>query len=58
MSLGLAAVGTVLFDRVGTRHGAGAFVGATSDALLVALGLLVLAWIAAWSVPKHARNPA
>ena len=58
MSLGLAAVGTVLFDRVGTRHGAGMFVGATSDALLVAVGLLVLAWIATWWVPKHARNPA
>ncbi len=58
MSLGLAAVGTVLFDEVGGRHGAGLFVGATSDALLVAVALLVLAWIATWWVPKHARTPA
>jgi len=58
MSLGLAAVGTVLFDEVGGRHGAGLFVGATSDALVVAVALLVLAWIATWWVPKHARVPA
>ncbi len=58
MSLGLAAVGTVLFDEVGGRHGAGAFVGATADALLVAIGLLMLAWIAIWWVPKHARPHA
>jgi MFS family permease len=55
MSIGLAAVGTVLFDEVGGLHGPGAFVGATSDALLVAIGLLALAWIATWWVPKHAR---
>jgi MFS family permease len=58
MSLGLAAVGTVLFDEVGALHGPGAFVSATADALLVAIGLLVLAWIATWWVPKHARPHA
>ena len=58
MSLGLAAVGTVLFDEVGGHHGAAPFVGATSDALIVAVGLLLLAWIATWWVPKHARTPA
>jgi MFS family permease len=56
MSIGLAAVGTVLFDQVGALHGPGAFVGATADALIVAIGLLVLAWIATWWVPKHARQ--
>jgi hypothetical protein len=58
MSLGLAAAGTVLFDEVGGLHGPGAFVGASADALLVAVGLLVLAWIATWWVPKHARPQA
>jgi MFS family permease len=55
MSLGLAAVGTVLFDEVGGLRAVGAFVSATADALLVAIGLLILAWIATWWVPKHAR---
>ena len=58
MSLGLAAVGTVLFDEVGGLHGAGAFAAAAADSLLVAIGLLVLAWIATWWVPKHARPHA
>ena len=58
MSLGLAAVGTVLFDRVGGSHGPAVFVGATADSLLVAVGLLVAAWIATWWVPKHARPHA
>ena len=58
MSLGLAGVGTVLFDQVGGGHGAGAFVGAAADGLLVAVALLGLAWVAAWWVPKHARTPA
>lgn len=55
MSLGLAAVGTVLFDKLGRGHGPGPFVGAGAAALLVAIGLLLLAWIATWWVPKHAR---
>jgi len=55
MSLGLAAVGTVLFDQVGAAQGPAPFVSATADALLVAIGLLVLAWIATWWIPKHAR---
>ena len=32
MSLGIAVVGTVLFDAVGTGHGAAAFVGAANHA--------------------------
>jgi predicted MFS family arabinose efflux permease len=58
MSLGLAAVGTIMFDELGGMHGPGAFVSAAADALLVAIGLLVLAWIATWWVPKHARPQA
>ena len=39
MSIGIAVVGTVLFDRLGTGHGPAAFVGAPNG-LLVAVGLL------------------
>ena len=58
MSLGLAGVGTVLFDKLGGGHGPAAFVSAASTSLLVAIGLLVLGWIATWWVPKHARPQA
>ncbi|HTU30990.1 MAG TPA: MFS transporter, partial [Solirubrobacteraceae bacterium] len=40
MSIGIAAVGTVLFDRVGTAHGPAAFVGASDHALLVAVAFV------------------
>ncbi len=56
MSLGIAAVGTVLFDRVGLAHGPAAFVGATASALLVAVGLLGTAWVATWWVPKGGNH--
>lgn len=55
LSLGIAAVGTVLFDRLGDGHGAAAFVSAASRSLLVAIGLLIAAGIAVCWVPKHAR---
>jgi EmrB/QacA subfamily drug resistance transporter len=55
MSLGIAIVGSVLFDQAGSRHGAGVFVHATSDSLFVVVGLLAAAWLATWRVPKHAR---
>ena len=58
MSLGLAAVGTVLFDGSAVCTGRARLSSATADALLVAVGLLVLAWIATWWVPKHARPQA
>jgi MFS family permease len=56
MSLGIAVVGTVLFDRVGSGHGAAAFTGAADEALLVAVGLLVVAWATVFWLPKHARE--
>jgi MFS family permease len=56
MSLGIAAVGTVLFDRLGAGHGATAFVGAANHGLLVAVGLLVAAGAAVCWLPKHARQ--
>jgi MFS family permease len=55
MSLGIAAVGTVLFDRLGHSHGAVAFVGASDHALLVAVGFLVAACAAVFWLPRHAR---
>jgi MFS family permease len=57
MSIGIAVVGTVLFSQVGGRRGPLAFVGATDQALLVAIGFLVAAWAAVFWLPKHAREP-
>ena len=39
MSIGIAAVGTVLFDHLGGGHGAVAFVGSSAQALLLAVGV-------------------
>ena len=55
MSLGIAAVGTELFDHLGGGHGATAFVGAADHALLVAVAFLIAAWTAVFWLPKHAR---
>jgi EmrB/QacA subfamily drug resistance transporter len=55
MSIGIAAVGTVLFDRVGSGHGPIAFVGASDHALLVAVAFLAAAWAAVFWLPRHAR---
>jgi hypothetical protein len=55
MSIGIAAVGTVLFDRVGTAHGPIAFVGASDHALLVAVAFLAAACAAVFWLPRHAR---
>ncbi len=55
MSIGIAGVGTVLFDSVGHGRGAVAFVGASDHALLLAVGFLVAACAAVFWLPKHAR---
>ena len=55
MSIGIAAVGTVLFDHVGSGHGPVAFVGASDHALLVTVAFLAAAWVAVFWLPKHAR---
>lgn len=55
MSVGIAAVGTVLFDRLGSGRGPVAFVGAAHEALLVAIAFLVAAGAAVFWLPKHAR---
>jgi EmrB/QacA subfamily drug resistance transporter len=56
MSLGIAAVGTVLFDRLGLSHDAAAFVSAADHGLLVAIGFLVAAAGAVFWLPRHARG--
>jgi EmrB/QacA subfamily drug resistance transporter len=55
MSIGIAAVGTVFFDRLGGGHGPAAFVGAADHGLFVAIGLLIAAFAAVCFVPKFAR---
>jgi EmrB/QacA subfamily drug resistance transporter len=57
MSVGIAAVGTVLFDHLGAGRGPAAFVGAADHALLVAVAFLVAAFAAVFWLPKHARAP-
>jgi MFS family permease len=57
MSVGIAAVGTVLFDRLGSARGAAAFVGASDHALLVAVAFLAAACMAVFWLPKWARAP-
>jgi EmrB/QacA subfamily drug resistance transporter len=55
MSMGIAAVGTELFDHLGAGHGPTAFVGAADHGLLIAVGFLVAACAAVFWLPKHAR---
>jgi len=54
MSIGIAVVGTVLFDQVARGHGAAVFMGAANHALVVAIGFLVAAGLAVCWLPKHA----
>ncbi len=56
MSLGIAAVGTVLFDQLGHGHGPLAFIGAADHALVVTVVLLLAAGAAVFWLPKHARE--
>jgi EmrB/QacA subfamily drug resistance transporter len=56
MSLGIAAVGTVLFDSLGHGFGPPAFVSAADHGLLVAIGFLIAAALAVFLLPKHARE--
>ena len=56
MSIGIAVVGTVLFDAVGAGRGPAAFVGAADHALLVCVGLLAVAAVTVAWLPRHARG--
>jgi hypothetical protein len=55
MSVGIAGVGTLLFNRLGVGSGPTAFVGAADHALLIAVAFLVGASAAVFWLPKHAR---
>ena len=56
MSVGIAAVGTVLFDRLGGRTAPAAFIDAAAHGLLVAIGLLIAAAVTVCLLPHHARG--
>jgi EmrB/QacA subfamily drug resistance transporter len=56
MSLGIAIVGTVLFDKLGSSHARAAFVGAADHGLIVAIVFLIAAAGAVSWLPKHARG--
>ena len=58
MSLGIAIVGTVMFDGIGARATPGTFVAAAQPALLVAAGFLLGAAAAVLWLPRHARPGA
>jgi MFS family permease len=55
MSVGIAVVGTVLFDQLGGGQGPLAFMGAADHALLVTVAFLLAAGAAVFWLPKHAR---
>jgi EmrB/QacA subfamily drug resistance transporter len=56
MSLGIAAVGTVLFAHLGGGHRAAAFVAAAGHGVLIAIAFLIAAGAAVLWLPKHARE--
>jgi EmrB/QacA subfamily drug resistance transporter len=56
MSLGIAIVGTELFDRISDGHGRGIFVDAAASALIVAIGFLIAAFVAVSWLPKWSRS--
>ncbi len=58
ISVGIAVMGTVLFDSVGESHGPLAFMGAAAHALLGAAAFLLAAAAAVYWLPKHARVAA
>ncbi|HTU28133.1 MAG TPA: MFS transporter [Solirubrobacteraceae bacterium] len=58
MSVGIAVVGTVLFDHLGHRLDPAGFVSAAQHGLVVAAGFLVAAAISVLWLPRHAREGA
>jgi EmrB/QacA subfamily drug resistance transporter len=56
MSLGLAVIGTLFFDHIGATGSPGRFVGAAHECLLWTAGLLAMAFVAAFALPRHARR--
>jgi EmrB/QacA subfamily drug resistance transporter len=56
MSLGLAVIGTLFFAHVGAHGGPGRFVGAAHKCLLWSAGLLGVAFLAVFALPRHTRG--
>jgi EmrB/QacA subfamily drug resistance transporter len=57
-SLGVAVLGTVFFTGLGGRPAIGDFVGSARTIALIALGLIVVAFLIGFLLPRHARHAA
>jgi EmrB/QacA subfamily drug resistance transporter len=55
MSLGIAVIGTLYFDRVGASHARGTFVAAGEHTLLISAGFLAAAFVVVFALPRRPR---
>jgi EmrB/QacA subfamily drug resistance transporter len=62
-SLGVAVLGTLFFDRLDLEHGgaraaaaAGRDLVAAEDTLALLVGLIAVAWLVGWMLPRRARE--
>ncbi len=62
-SLGVAVLGTLFFDRLALEDGgpvaamtAGRHLVAAEDTLLMVIGLIAVAWMIGWLLPRKARE--
>jgi hypothetical protein len=55
IALGIAVLGTIFFGLVGPEQGAGVFVDAAETTSLVTVGLIALAFLAGFLLPRKAR---
>jgi EmrB/QacA subfamily drug resistance transporter len=60
MALGIAVLGTIFFGIVGAEHAAGVFVDAAQTTSIVTVGLIALAFVTGFSLPRapRAQEPA
>ena len=57
MSLGIAAIGTVFFGAIGSHAARADFVSAAELTTLITVGLIAVAFIVGYLLPKKARQP-
>jgi EmrB/QacA subfamily drug resistance transporter len=55
MALGIAVLGTIFFGIVGAEHAAAVFVDAAQTTSLVTIGLIALAFVTGFSLPRRPR---
>jgi hypothetical protein len=62
-SLGVAALGTLFFDKLALEDGgpvaamtSGRHLVAAEDTLLMVIGLIAAAWVIGWLLPRKARE--